>query len=90
MHLRMLSGEPGPVPCLDKALSYPYTAVERQKIQEAMSAAVVGTPEQVKTRLDRIAALHAVDEVVVLTICHDPDARRHSYELLAEVFELPR
>jgi hypothetical protein len=26
---------------------------------------------------------------VVLTVCHDPAARRRSYELLAEAFALP-
>ena len=29
-----------------------------------------------------------VDELMVLTVIHDHQARRHSYELLAEVFEL--
>ena len=30
----------------------------------------------------------AVDEVVVLTICHDFEARKRSYALLAEAFDL--
>jgi hypothetical protein len=35
-----------------------------------------------------MARAHGVDELVVVTICHDPAARRRSYELLAQAFGL--
>ena len=35
-----------------------------------------------------LAHTFAVDEIVVLTVCHDPSARLRSYELLAEAFGL--
>jgi hypothetical protein len=35
-----------------------------------------------------LAHAFAVDEIVVLTVCHDPSARLRSYELLAEAFGL--
>jgi alkanesulfonate monooxygenase SsuD/methylene tetrahydromethanopterin reductase-like flavin-dependent oxidoreductase (luciferase family) len=47
-------------------------------------------PEQVRERLLALARDDAADELVVVTITHDPKARLRSYELLAEVFELPR
>ncbi|MDP9020948.1 MAG: LLM class flavin-dependent oxidoreductase, partial [Actinomycetota bacterium] len=34
------------------------------------------------------ARTHQVDELVVLTVCHDPRARLRSYDLLAEAFAL--
>jgi hypothetical protein len=33
-----------------------------------------------------VAAEYGADEVVVLTITHDHDARKRSYELIAEAF----
>jgi alkanesulfonate monooxygenase SsuD/methylene tetrahydromethanopterin reductase-like flavin-dependent oxidoreductase (luciferase family) len=49
---------------------------------------VVGTPDQVKTRLMTLAETYGVDEIVVLTICHDFAARKRSYALLAGAFGL--
>jgi len=43
----------------------------------------------VRTRLTALAGAHGVDELVVITICHDPAVRLRSYELLAEAFGLP-
>jgi len=48
----------------------------------------VGTPATVRERLaPLIAATHA-DELMVTTMIYDHAARRHSYELLAQAFEL--
>ena len=53
-----------------------------------MANVVVGGPESVHRRLSDMAAAHEVDELVVVTLVHDPAARRRSYELLAEAFQL--
>ena len=50
--------------------------------------AIVGAPEQVKAKLEALAARHQAAEVAVLTACHDPLARQQSYRLLAQVFGL--
>ena len=41
-----------------------------------------------RARLLELADEYGVDELVVVTITHDPKARLRSYELLAEVFGL--
>ncbi len=46
------------------------------------------TPGQVKARLEALAETYGVEEIVVLTICHDFAARQRSYTLLAEAFGL--
>jgi alkanesulfonate monooxygenase SsuD/methylene tetrahydromethanopterin reductase-like flavin-dependent oxidoreductase (luciferase family) len=52
-------------------------------------AAMVGTPEQVKAKLEALSAAHGgIAEFAVITHCHDAAARRRSYTLLAEVFGL--
>ena len=43
-----------------------------------------------RDRLVALAAEFEADELVVVTITEDEQSRLRSYELLAEVFELPR
>ena len=51
------------------------------------AGAMVGTPEQVRAKLETLSAEHGgVAEFAVITHCHDAEARRRSYTLLAEVF----
>jgi luciferase family oxidoreductase group 1 len=50
--------------------------------------AVVGTPDAVRAELEEVAAKYAADELIAVNILFDHQARRRSYELLAEVFEL--
>ncbi len=49
---------------------------------------VVGSPETVRAAIDRLAADYHADEVMVLTTVYDAAARRRSYELLADVYDL--
>lgn len=88
MRKRMERGQSLPVPSVEEALAYPYTAVEQARLAAIGARAVVGAPEQVKVRLERLASECGVDELVVVTIVHDPRARQRSYELLAEAFGL--
>ena len=87
--LRLAKGELGPVPTPEDADAYPYSAADRMMIEANRPRSIVGTPDQVKLRLEELAAAFDVDEIVVVTICHDFDARVRSYELLAESFALP-
>ncbi len=50
--------------------------------------AILGSPENVRVRLETLAAEYGADEVVVVTITHDHAARRRSYELLAQAMDL--
>lgn len=86
--LRRARGLRGPFPSIEEAEAYPYTKQDLAVIATNTGRSFYGNPEQCCAHIARIAALFSVEEVVVLTICHDPTARRRSYELLAEVFEL--
>jgi luciferase family oxidoreductase group 1 len=50
--------------------------------------AVVGAPASVKPELEEVVERYGAEEVIVVTITYDHFARRRSYELLAEAFEL--
>ncbi len=49
---------------------------------------IVGSPEKVRAELEAVAVEYGAEEVIVVTITHDHQARRRSYELLAEAFGL--
>lgn len=49
---------------------------------------ILGTGEQVRAGIEDVALQYGAEEVVVVTITHDHEARRRSYELLAAQFAL--
>ncbi len=86
--VRLYTGRPERYPSIEEAESYPYTERELAILHHARGRTVAGAPEQVRARLEALAAEYEADELVIVTITHDPKARRRSYELLARVFEL--
>jgi luciferase family oxidoreductase group 1 len=50
--------------------------------------AVIGAPDTVAAGLREVAAAYRADELIVVTITYDHGARRRSYELIAEAFDL--
>jgi luciferase family oxidoreductase group 1 len=86
--LRVERGELGPIPSPEEALAYPYSDIERARIARTRARQIVGTPESVRARIEALADAHGAEEVSVVTITHDPAARRQSYELIAQVFSL--
>ena len=49
---------------------------------------MVGSPQTVRTKLAEVVDSYGAEEAIVVCIAYDHDARRRSYELLAEAFEL--
>jgi luciferase family oxidoreductase group 1 len=72
------------IPPVEKALRY----LETRERSAGGRRAVIGAPETVRAGLEQVAAEYGAEEVLVLTITHDHDARRRSYELIAEAFGL--
>jgi alkanesulfonate monooxygenase SsuD/methylene tetrahydromethanopterin reductase-like flavin-dependent oxidoreductase (luciferase family) len=50
--------------------------------------AIVGAPATVRTELEDIVAKYGAEEAIVVSITYAHEARRRSYELLAEAFGL--
>ena len=65
-----------------------YSASEQLALVQLKDNALVGTADVVAQKLQHLAARLQVDEVVVITWTHDPQAQRRSYELLAQAFGL--
>jgi luciferase family oxidoreductase group 1 len=87
--LGLYTGRPGQYPSVDEAEAYLYTPRDLTIIAHNRQRTIAGPPPAVRARLQAFARQHDVDELVIVTITHDPKARRRSYELLAEAFDLP-
>ena len=82
--LRPEGAERGPLLSPEEAAAQPLTELEEAKLAQARAATVVGSPSRVRDELTALAASYGVDEVMVLTVCHDAGARLRSYQLLAD------
>ncbi len=68
----------------------PYSPAELAIAQKLRRKEIVGSAEQVASRLKELAKGLALDELVVVTWTYDPAPRHRSYELLAQAFELEK
>lgn len=64
--------------------------LERSQIARLGDHLLYGAPEDVGALLRSLGSAHHVDEIAVLTTVSDPKARKRSYALLANEFELSR
>lgn len=50
--------------------------------------AVIGSPARVREQIEALAQAYGADEVMIVTIMYDHEARKRSYELIAQEFGL--
>ncbi len=86
--LRRSKGEYLPLASPEDALAYPYTALDRERMRQSRARLFVGTPETILQRMQPLLDATKADELMVTTMVYDHNARRRSYELLADAFEL--
>jgi luciferase family oxidoreductase group 1 len=75
-----------PVPPPDKALRFLDSRPKAAPVHRRRS--VLGDPEAVRAGIVDVAAQYGAEEAIVVTITYDHEARRRSYELIAEAFGL--
>ena len=85
---RSQGGSDNGVPSIEEALATEFSAPELDFIHYQQSLTFEGSAERVTRGLHELAAEYGVDEILVVTITHDPADRLRSYELLAETMEL--
>lgn len=76
------------VPPPEKAARYFELHPDGEMAPNGRRRRLVGTPAQVRADVEEAAAAYGAEEAIVVTITHDHDARRRSYELLAAEFAL--
>ncbi len=89
MTLGMLRrGQLIPVPPVEKALRYLEAQGERVEAPPTGRRAIIGGPEKVRAGVEELVSAYGAEEAIIVTITFDHEARRRSYELLAEAFGL--
>lgn len=86
--VRLYTGRPIQFPPPEEALAYSYSEQEQALLATIEARSITGTPDVVKQKLESLAARHGAEELVIVTITYDFQARLHSYELLAKEFAL--
>jgi len=69
-----------------EALAYPIGPREQAFIASREDSRAAGTPEQVRSRVERLAALHDADEIMAVTNMYYFEDRKRSFELLRQAF----
>lgn len=86
---RIRQGDLRPIPTPEEAIAELGPAPERMAAETGeWPRYFVGTPEKVRDQLIDMASELHVDELMVVTVVHDHQARMRSYQLLAEAFGL--
>jgi luciferase family oxidoreductase group 1 len=80
----MFRGRRGRLPApIDDIAAFWTSADEQARVSQMLSCSFVGSPETVRSGLERFVAETAADELIVASAVHDHAARLRSYELLA-------
>ena len=77
-----------PVPPPEKAVEFLQREGNPLNGARPGRRSIVGTPEQVRAEVEAVAVEYGAEEVIVVTITYDHQARRRSYELIADAFGL--
>jgi luciferase family oxidoreductase group 1 len=86
--VRRARGVYAPLESPEVALAYDYTPIDRERIARNRERLAVGDPAMVKQRLETLAEQTQADEIMITTMIYDHDARKRSFELLAQAFSL--
>ena len=86
--VRRSKGEYLPLASPEDAASYAYAPIDRERIKANRARVFVGSARTVQDRLMPLIDKTKADEVMITSMIYDHAARRHSYELLAEIFAL--
>ncbi|UJL45232.1 LLM class flavin-dependent oxidoreductase [Virgibacillus sp. NKC19-16] len=74
------------VPTVEEAKAYNFSNKEKETIQDLRNNTIIGNPAEVRQQLEELEDLYGTDEFMIVTITHSYEARKKSYELIAEEF----
>ncbi len=85
---RLRAGHPGLYPTPEEAAEHEYTPFEREVVRGFTHSHIIGSPETVRAGLLALVDRTRADEFLITTMIHSPEARLHSYRLVAEAMSL--
>lgn len=71
-------------------MSYEFTPYEQEIIRNNSGRAISGTKDEVKNELDKLAEAFEADEIMIVNMAGQIDARLRSFELLAKAYQTER
>ncbi len=86
--VRRARGDYLPFESPETALAYPYTPVDRDRIAQNRARLFVGTRETIREKLRPLLESTKADEIMITTMIYDHEARKKSYTLLAQAFDV--
>ena len=78
-------GTPGKVPAPIDDMNNYWTPQEKAMVDHSLACSFIGSPETVKTSLDKFIEITKPDELMASALLYDQTARLKSYELLAKL-----
>ena len=87
--VQLRTGRPGRLPSPEHAMAHVFTPEEQSLAASYKKLQIVGTPEQVRARIEDLVTRTGADEVMIATHAYELAARVRSYELVAQAFNLP-
>ncbi len=88
---RLLGFEKGnfdEIPTYAAASAYSYTPAEWNRVLYNRQRTAIGTPQQMRGKLEALAGEFGVEEIVISTFTERAEDRLNSYKLLADLFDL--
>ncbi|TKI08615.1 luciferase-like monooxygenase [Martelella alba] len=79
--INLRRGRPGPLPAPVEHIDALWSAGEQYGVEQALRMSVVGSPEQIRERLQKVIADTGVDELMINGQIFDHQARLRSFEL---------
>lgn len=80
-------GENG-IPSVKEAKDYTFTKEDQETIKNMKRKTIIGNPAEVKQQLQELQTAYQSDEMMIVTITHSYEARKRSYQLIANEFKL--
>lgn len=86
----ILQGKTDESPSWESVKDFKYTPDEWRHVLFNRQRMIVGTPDIVKEKIEKLAADYNVDEIVVATFADTFEDRVRSYELLSEIVDVDK
>lgn len=87
--LRLRQGNPGLLPTPEEAAVALKDPSAQPFLESRAASQIVGGPDTVRRGIEQLLARTNADELMITTMVHDHADRRRSYELVAEIMDLP-
>ena len=88
--LNLIRGHPGKIQPPVEDMDAVWSPEEKAMVKSRLGGSIIGDREKVAAKLQRFADETEADEIMVNAIMFDHEARKRSYEIVAEIWKAER